>query len=129
MPNDTRTLHVKYEKGTLILDLHSILECVDPDQKREMLESISCDDEVIRFVTQQIIEKWTENGYSGGSCIHASSHPFGLDHAWREVAKASGEISRREIERLEAALTREQQENHRLRCENSNLRRGDYRAQ
>lgn len=122
-------IQVSYIKGTLILDLHSILEQVQPEQKREMLESLSCDDEVIDFVAQQIIGRWTESGYGGGSFVHALAAPYGgLDKAWRDVAKASGDIARREVQRLEEALKSQTDENNRLRSENIQLRRGEFHA-
>lgn len=120
-------IRIKYDKGQLVMDLHSILEQVEPEQKREMLESLSCDSEILEFVTQQIIDKWTENGYAGSYSCEAPLHPFGLDKAWRMVAKASGEVARKQIEGLESRLARETEENHKLRLENSDLRRGVYR--
>ena len=100
-------MKLKYEQGAVSFDLHGLLEMVPADQKRELVESLSCDTDLIDFVAQQIINKWTENGYSGGALCSATDAPaYGLDKAWRDVAKASGEVAKREIERLEAALRR-----------------------
>lgn len=92
-------------KGNIAVNLQDILEMIPAEQKLGLIESMSCDTDLIAFVAQQIIHKWTENGYSGGSYCTASDAPTnGLDKAWRDVAKASGDIAKREIERLEAAL-------------------------
>lgn len=100
-------MKLKYEQGAVSFDLHGLLEMVPADQKRELVESLSCDTDLIDFVAQQIIDKWTENGYSGGAFVTAAIAPaFGLDKAWRDVAKASGEVAKREIARLEDALRR-----------------------
>lgn len=84
---------------------------------------MSCDGQIVEFVAQQIVDKWTENGfYSGVSCIANADAWTGLDRAWRNVAKASGDVAKREIERLEDALRRSQEEASRLSSELFNLR-------
>lgn len=96
---------IKYTNGKLELDLHELLGSVSKETKLELVESLACDDEIIKHVADQIIKKWTENCFSGGVLCTASSSPsFGLDWAWREVAKHSGEVAKREIGRLEKAI-------------------------
>lgn len=100
-------MKLQYEGGMVSFDLHWLLEMVPAEQKRELVESLSCDTDLIDFVAQQIINKWTENGYHGAALCSAADAPaYGLDKAWRDVAKASGEVAKREIERLEEALRR-----------------------
>jgi len=95
----------KYKNGKLEIDLHGLLDSIPADDLAEFFESISTNERVIGHVTEQILNKWTENGYSGGYFVTASSCPYyGLDKAWREVAKRSNEVAKREIERLEKAL-------------------------
>ena len=102
---------VKYKEGNLIVDLHSLLDNVPKEDLEVFFESVSCNDRVIKHVTDQIISKWTENCYYGATCIDAPAEPCnGLDKAWREVAKRSGEVAKREIERLEEALKRRNEE-------------------
>ena len=70
-----------------------------------MIETLSCDDQIIKHVTDQILDGWTENYCSGGSCFIASHSPTtGLDYARREISKRSGELAKKEIEKLEKAL-------------------------
>ena len=96
---------IKYEKGELHLDLHEMLGHVTGEQKREMVESLSCDDDITRHVVAQILTRWTESGYCGSSVCTAQGEPYyALDQAWRQIAKRSGEVAKREIERLESAL-------------------------
>ena len=100
-------MEIKFKDGNLQIDLHSLLDNIREEDLSEFLESISCNDKVIKHVTDQILDKWTENVYSGSSNITASAEVyFGLDKAWREVAKRSGEVAKREIGRLETALKR-----------------------
>jgi len=105
-------MNAEFKAGKITFELHDLLGQVSTEQKMEMIESMSCDDDVIKHVSAQIISRWTENGYAGGSACTASDAPtMGLDWACREVAKHSGEIAKREIERLEDAL----------RCRNSEV--------
>ncbi len=98
-------MNVKYKDGKLELNLHELLGSVSAEDKLDMVESLACDDEIIKHVADQIIKKWTENCYHGSTHITATVEPaLGLDWAWREVAKRSGEVAKREIERLESAI-------------------------
>ena len=120
-------MKVNYKEGKLELDLHDLLQNVNKETKMEMIESVSCDDHIIKHVTEQIINKWTENFYSGGTNIIASTNTYtGLDWAWREVAKKSGDIAKREIERLEKAISYKDERYQELLEENRNLRNRPY---
>ena len=104
-------MEIKFKDGNLQIDLHSLLDNIREEDLSEFFESISCNDKVIKHVTDQILDRWTENGYSGSSNITASAEVYlGLDKVWREVAKRSGEVAKREIERLEEALKRRNEE-------------------
>lgn len=100
-------MKVNYKAGTLEIDLHEILMGVYPEKKVEMIESLACDDAIIKHVADQIIHRWTENSCSGGSnCTIPADASKGcpLDDAWRRVAKASSDVAKTEIERLERGL-------------------------
>lgn len=118
-------MEIKYKDGALHIDLHSLFDTLKEQCSSEFLESISCNSKVIKHVTSQILDKWTENGYSNGSFVTASAAPcHGLDLAWREVAKRSGEVAKREIERLEAALKERDKQYYDLLEELCSVRRG-----
>jgi hypothetical protein len=107
---------VDYESGSIKINLEDLLARVETDRKLEMIESMSCSNDLIDYVAQQIIERWTDNGYSGGTFVTALAEPTtGLDKAWREVAKASGDVAKREILRLEGALKAREKELNDLR--------------
>jgi hypothetical protein len=100
-------MNARYSQGKIEFDLHSLLESVSPETKLEMIESLSCDDHIIKHVADQIIDRWTESSYSGGSsCTIPADASRGcpLDEAWRRVARASGDVAKMEIERLERGL-------------------------
>jgi hypothetical protein len=119
-------MEIKFKDGNLQIDLHNLLDNIKEEDLNEFLESVSCNDKVIKHVTDQILDKWTENAYSGGTACTASAEVYnGLDKAWREVAKRSGEVAKREIERLEAALKRRNEEYFNLVNEYSRKNRED----
>jgi hypothetical protein len=98
-------MNANYSAGKISFDFDDVLGCMSDSEKLELIESLSCDGKIIEFVSQQIIDKWTESGfYSGVSCVATADACNGLDKAWRAVAKASGDVAKREIERLEDAL-------------------------
>ncbi len=108
-------MNATYKKGKLEFDIQELLESIHGAEKVDLVEGLACDDEIIKHVSEQIINKWTENGYSGGVFCTASDNPTrGLDWAWREVAKKSGDVAKREIERLEKALEQKSKELQRI---------------
>jgi hypothetical protein len=120
-------MNVNYKDGKVSFDLQDLLQSISDPDKLELVESLSCEDAVIYHVASQIIHKWTENGYSGGTAWPASSTPYtGLDWAWREVAKLSGEIAAREIKRLESALKYREEEIKELQSKILELHRSNY---
>jgi hypothetical protein len=72
-----------------------------------MIERLGCESAVIKAVTEQILDGWTEDGWHGPTGV-ASPEPqpcSGLDWARREVARRAGDAAAKEIKRLENALT------------------------
>lgn len=109
-----------YKDGKISFDFHDILDRVAPDDQVALIESLSCSDPIIRHVAAQIMDRWTENGYSGAERCTAAPDTDGpvivpaLDWAARTVARRSGEIAAREITRLEDALRRANEDIARL---------------
>jgi len=98
-------VNAEYKDGRVSFSFPDLLEKMSTDDKLELIECLSCDDAIVTFVGQQIIDKWTERGYYSSYPNTATSTPHhGLDKVWRDVAKASGDVAKREIERLEKAV-------------------------
>ena len=95
-----------YKDGRVILDLHfhSALGSMSLEQKLELIESLSCDEHIIKHVADQITGRCTENGYYGASGATSAEPYTALDAAARQIAKASCDIAKEQIERLEAKL-------------------------
>jgi hypothetical protein len=104
-------LKVDCEKGRVSYDLCTLLEYIPVERKMALAEQLGIDTDVIGYVAEQIIDRWTEEGNHGLVPVHASSEPFvGLEKAWRDVSKKSGEVANREILRLEEGLRRSEEE-------------------
>ncbi len=104
-------MSIKYESGNLIIDLDWLLSRIKPEDMRGFLESASTSEAIIKYVTDQILDGWTENGYFGRQACRASDDPYTqLDKARREIAKRSGEVAKNEIEKLEKALKEQKDE-------------------
>jgi len=112
-------MNAKYKDGSISFDFHEFIQSAPTEDRVEMIEDLACDEAVIKHVADQIIERWTENFSSGGSMVTAQADPSwsALDVAWRRVAKASGDVAKREIERLEDALRAAKKETQDLREE------------
>jgi hypothetical protein len=98
-------MKITLKNRDLCIDAQDMMETILREHP-DLVESVSTDDRVIDFVAQQIMRKWTESGYHGATGEAHSVQYGGLDKAWRDVAKASGDVAKREIERLEGALAR-----------------------
>jgi hypothetical protein len=98
-------MNCEYKDGKLILCAFSVLNSISTETKAELIDALSCERDVIRNVTDQILDGWTQNDSHGAKSVVAQAEPSdGLDWACREVAKRSGEVAKREIERLEEAV-------------------------
>lgn len=103
---------LKYNKdGKLEFELHSLLECAKDQTKIELIESLACDDAIIKHVVDQILDGWTENCFCGASsCEQTDTAHYGLDYARRQIAKRSSEVTKNTIEELEKTIARQKQE-------------------
>lgn len=94
-----------FSSGKLHLCFFSLLEDMTIDDKVEMLQAMACEQAIFEHVASQIITGWTENdSHAPVDCVAEPNPKWGLDKAWRDVAKMSGDVAKREIERLEKAL-------------------------
>jgi hypothetical protein len=119
---------MKYENGEIKIDAWELIQYLPEEKLLEFIETFSCHDAVIKHVTDQIIERWTENMCSGGNFYPMPAEPTtGLDWAWREVSKRSGEVAKTEIENLEKSIMYRDGELKKLRDENYQLRESNQK--
>ena len=103
MEEDDR-IRIAIVGGTLQLDIAEILEAAIAHHP-EIVERLACDDAVIRYVADQILNGYTESGSHGSTCCSAGDEPYTpLDQARARVVTGADEVARREIDRLRAEL-------------------------
>jgi len=94
-------MNIKLEKGNLILDLSSLFDLMSGEEKVKLIESLSCEDAIIKHVADQLLDKWTENSYCGSTGWGESQPRTPIDVARREIAKRAGGVAKREVEDME----------------------------
>lgn len=98
-------MNITYDNGYLKVDIYDICRGLPKEDKLKIVECLACDDDLIKHVTDQIVDGMTENGYYGSSYCTVSPEPYlPLDAARRKIAKGSSEVAKNEIERLEKEL-------------------------
>lgn len=91
---------IKIEGDYLKINIFTLLDDLKAGDLLRLADYISITDLVIDNVAQQIITGWTALGSHGAmdvKCIPSSP----LGKAIREVSKMSGEVAKKEIERME----------------------------
>ena len=102
-------MKMKIEKGALVVDINDLLRNIADEDKTELFQHIACDDQVIRDVTAQLLDGWTEAGWHGVKSYEAHADTVNvivpaINQGRREIAKRSGEVAKAEIEALEKTL-------------------------
>lgn len=97
------------QKGALVIDINDLLRNIADEDKTELFQHIACDDQVIRDVTAQLLDGWTEAGWHGAKSYEAHADTVNvivpaINAGRREIAKRSGEVAKAEIEALEKTL-------------------------
>lgn len=93
------------DKRQIVIELSWLLSALNEEQKRELVDSLACEDAIIADVSAQLLDGWTERGSHGAKSCSADVEPTTpLDKARRELASRCGEIASREIEALKSTL-------------------------
>lgn len=97
------------EGGKLSLDLYDLLGALTDKERADLIDTLAVREEVINEVANQIIDGFTTEGSHGPTGYGGNPDAvFGIDGARMRIAKASGDIAAREIERLADQLKRTQ---------------------
>lgn len=93
------------EKRQITIDLNWLLSALSDDQRRELIDSLSCEESVIADVSAQLLDGWTERASHGPRSCSAEVEPTNaIDKARRAIAMRSSDVAREEIEDLKRAL-------------------------
>jgi len=93
-------LKATIEKGRICFNAADLIDSLDDEGRKEIIELLACHDAIIMLVAMQIVEGWTEAGYHG----YTSYGPLPstpLDKAKRYLAKSASDVAKEHIERLE----------------------------
>lgn len=85
--------------GQLEIDICSLLDSLSAEDKLQFIETLSCEDAIIKHVADQIFDGFTENVYCGreGFLIEPQTP---LMIARERVVKFADETAQKEIDRL-----------------------------
>lgn len=104
------------------IDLLNLLRSLTEEEQLEVVEALSCTEEIIKFVSQQVFDVLTDSGYAGASVCGASSNLTELDKFKRRIAEESSDVAKKEIERLTRNYSNLQERYDNLLKENQHLR-------
>ena len=117
-------MKLEIEHGKIIIDIDDLMRQIPPENVRGVVEVLSCNEDLIDFVMEQVFGSWTENGYYSGRVVFADADPTcALDRACRRVAMEAGDVAAAEIKALEKALANEKERNAQLTEELYSYRR------
>ena len=86
---------------------NELIELISDEDKVDFMQSLACDDIIIKHVTDQLIDGCTKGGYHGSSVWSSESEPSTpLDIARRAIAKSYSKFALDEITSLESSLKR-----------------------
>jgi hypothetical protein len=93
----------KFIQGKLQVDFHEMLQSLEGEDRLAAIDDLSCNDEIIKHVTDQLLDGWTEGGSSGSSYFPSRAdvdRETPLCAARRRIANGANEVAKAEIERL-----------------------------
>ncbi len=97
-------MDIKVKDGKLIISIIQIIECLSLEDKQQIIDTLSCEDDIIKNVTDQLLTGFTEMGSHGSTGSQSSTDPTPLDKARMEIALRSGEVAEKEIKSMKDTL-------------------------
>ena len=88
----------------LVISLSYLFDNMSEEGKLRVAEILSCDDVIIKHVTDQIFDGLTENGYGGSERINEQRLGTALQNARERVRKEGNRLLVEELNRLRREL-------------------------
>lgn len=112
-------------KATIKFDMIEFIHNLSDEEQSGIIESLSCSEQVIKHVTDQIFYGHTENLYCGSVSYDDGTSEFktAIGYAKDLVIEKADEVARKRIEQLEFANKRMKDTIDRLYQENDQLKR------
>jgi len=98
------TVKATIENGKVVLDYCELLGEAEGRELELLVQSLACQDDLVRHVADQLLEGWTEDGYHGGKVGDASGSGTPIDKARRRIALGADKVAKETIEALQRAL-------------------------
>lgn len=94
-------MRLELKDGNIVINTHDLLENMPADSLVELIQSLACQEAVVKHVADQIIDGWTDDGYYAARSVAKSEEPnTALDTAIRRIAENSSEVARKEISEM-----------------------------
>lgn len=107
----TTKIEVQGTRLVLSAEIGNAFEVMDAGTMISLADTLACEEHVIRYVMQQVLDGQTEHGSYGRSAFRATETTHtALEAFRREIAKRSGDVAREQITALEDALRYERGE-------------------
>lgn len=90
--------------GNLVIDLVYLFDNMSDECKLRIAERLSCEEVIIKHVTDQIFDGLTENGYCGGEVIDQQRLGTALQDARERIRKEGNRLLVEELSRLRREL-------------------------
>jgi hypothetical protein len=91
-------MNVKFnDKGELVINFWDALEYLPTDQKLKLIETLSCNEEIIKHVADQLLEGFTQNTCCGADNSGEVNPTYQLNIQRRRIAEMAGEVAKKEI--------------------------------
>lgn len=92
-------MKAELNKGKLSVNVIELLSLLSADEKKELIDSLSCEDDIIQNVADQIFEGYTKMGSYGLCGIDPSEPHTPLEIAIARVAQCAPEVCKRQMEK------------------------------
>ena len=105
------TIFIKVnDAGNLEIDTDSLLQHLSSTQRDLAVQSLSCRDDIIRNVMEQVFSGYTDDGYCGSHSTITEKPWTPLDIFRRRIAHEAGVVHSTELAGMEKTLARRQEE-------------------
>ncbi len=115
---------MKIENRKLQIDVIDLLNELTGDDRRSLIDTLSCESDVIAAVCQQIVDGWTWNGSHGAGSLYTFSDSayWPLESARRWIAKSRDAIADQELKNAEKEVARLKEKVAQLETDNWKLK-------
>lgn len=92
-------MKTEFKDGKISFNFSELLDCMTPEEKAELVEQLSCEEQIIDHVASQIVSGYTANVSHGPrSCGFELKPSTALDKARRLVVESANEVAKKELE-------------------------------